>query len=88
MPIKYLGNFLRSLEMPLINGKIELKFIQKNYCVLSAAGADNRNANPNSTVFIIKDTKLQRVSSRDNKKLSNFLAKDLKDQFIAMNIKQ
>ena len=40
----------------------------------------------------IKDTKLYfpvvTLSTRDNQKLSNFLAKDLKDQFIGMNLKQ
>ena len=28
------------------------------YCVVAAAGADNANANSNSIIFTIKDTKL------------------------------
>ena len=37
--------------MPLINFKVELKHQRIKYCVLSAAGADNTNANPNKTSF-------------------------------------
>ena len=41
--------------MPLINCKVELKLKWTKYCVLSAAGADNANANPNNIIFSIKD---------------------------------
>ena len=71
--LKYLSNFWRSLEMPLINCKVELKLKWKEYCVLSAGGDDNfinDNKNANNIIFTIKDMK------------------DLKDQFIGMNIKQ
>ena len=70
--LKYLSNFWRSLEMPLINCKVELKLNWTNHCVLSAAGADNADANSNNIIFTIKDTK--------------FLAKDLKDQCTGTNI--
>ena len=46
--------------------------------VLSAAGADNTNANPNN-IFIIKDTQLYvpvvTLSARHNQKLSKILCK-------------
>ena len=51
VPLKYLSNFFRSLEMPLINCKIKLNLTWKKECVLST---DNDN-NPG---FIINDTKL------------------------------
>ena len=51
MSLKYLSGFWRSIEMPLINFKVELKHQRIKYCVLSAAGADNTNANPNKTNF-------------------------------------
>ena len=35
VPLKYLGNFFRSLEMPLINCKIKLNLTWKKECVLS-----------------------------------------------------
>ena len=43
--------------MSLINCKIELKLQWTNHCVLSAAGSDNDDANPNNIIFTIKDTK-------------------------------
>ena len=63
VPLKYLSNFFRSLEMPLINCKIKLNLTWKKECVLST---DNRNA-----VFIINETKLYvpvvTLSKKDNK---------------------
>ena len=47
-------NFLRSLKMSLSNCKIELKLKWTKYFVLSAAGADNNNANSNNIIFTIK----------------------------------
>ena len=61
VPLKYLSNFFRSLEMPLINCKIKLNL--KKECVLSnQAGA---------AVFIINGTKMYvpvvTLSKEDNK---------------------
>ena len=77
--------------MPLMHCKVELKLKCTKYCVLSAAGNDNTNANLNNIVFTIKDTKLfvsvKTLSASDSQKLSKLLSKgDLKDQFIGMNI--
>ena len=45
--------------MPLIYCKIEWQLKWTKYCVLSAAGDDNTNADPNVIiVFTIKDAKL------------------------------
>ena len=61
--LKYLSNFFRSLEMPLINCKIKLNLTWKKECVLST---DDDNA-----VFIINDTKMYvpvvTLSKEDNK---------------------
>ena len=67
VPLKYLSNFFRSLEMPLINCKIKLNLTWKKdnmiTCVLST---DDGNA-----VFIINDTKMYvpvvTLSKEDNK---------------------
>ena len=63
VPLKYLSNFFRSLEMPLINCKIKLNLTWKKECVLST---DDGNA-----VFIINNTKLYvpvvTLSKEDNK---------------------
>ena len=57
-----------------IDCKVDLKLKWTKYCVLSAAGADNTNANPNNIIFTIKDTKVYVpvvISSvKDNQKLS------------------
>ena len=50
VPLKYLSNFWRSLEMPLINCKVHLELNWTEDCILSSAG--------NSAKFEIKDTKL------------------------------
>ena len=50
VPLKYLSNFFRSLEMPLINCKIKLNLTWKKECVLSTDADD--------AVFIINDTKM------------------------------
>ena len=50
VPLKYLSNFFGSLEMPLINCKIELNSTWKIECVLSTADDE--------AVFIINDTKM------------------------------
>ena len=50
VPLKYLSNFFRSLEMPLINCKIKLNLTWKKECVLSTVVGD--------AVFIINDTKM------------------------------
>ena len=49
VPLKYLNNFWRSLEMPLINFKIHLEFILED-CILSSAGDSGK--------FKITDAKL------------------------------
>ena len=63
VPLKYLSNFFRSLEMPLTNCKIKLNLTWKKECVLSTDAGD--------AVFIINDTKLYvpvvTLSKEDNK---------------------
>ena len=50
VPLKYLSNFWRSLEMPLINCKIELSLKWYENCILSSAWA--------AATFAITDIKL------------------------------
>ena len=62
VPLKYLSNFWRLLEMPLINCKIHLELNWIEDCILSSAG--------NSAKFEITDAKLQvlivTLSTKDN----------------------
>ena len=65
--------------MLLINCKVKLKLQWTKNFVLSAAGPDNASANPNNTIFTIKDIKLYipvvTLSARYHQKLSKLLSK-------------
>ena len=52
VPLKYLSNFFRSLEMPLINCKIHLKLNWTKNCVMSTVGEND------DKTFQITSTKL------------------------------
>ena len=73
VPLKYLSNFWRSLEIPLINCKVYLELSWIEDCILSSAG--------NTAKFVITDTKLHvpivTLSTKDNTNL----AKQLNDGF-------
>ena len=74
IPLKYLSNFRRSLEMPLINCKIERLLKWYENCILSSAG--------NAATFTITDAKLYVriviLKTKDNTKLSKLLSKGFK----------
>ena len=78
VPLRYLSNFWRLLEMPLI---VELKWYE-NHILSSAATA---------ATFVITDTKLYvpivTLKSEDNAKSSRLLKEGFKDQFIGINTK-
>ena len=84
VPLKYLSNFFRSLEMLLINCKIKLNLTWKKDCVLSADAGD--------AVFVINDTKMYVPVVTCQKKIIKILLnnkiKALNDLFIGTNIKQ
>ena len=82
IPLKYLSNFWRSLEMPLINCKVELSLKWIKNFVLTAAN------NANKVIFKITDAKLYApivsLSIEDNSqnnsqyKLTKLLSKGFK----------
>ena len=53
VPLKYLSNFWRTLEMPLINCEVNLILTWSSSCVLIGTSIPNQNA-----IFAITDTKL------------------------------
>ena len=53
VPLKYLNNFWRTLEMPLINCEVNLILIWSSTCALVSTNIPNQNA-----TFAITDTKL------------------------------
>ena len=74
VPLKYLSNFWRSLEMPLINCKIELSLKWIENCILSSSGT--------AATFKITDAKLYvpvvTLKTEGNIKLSKLLKEGLK----------
>ena len=76
VPLKYLSNFWRSLEMSLINCKVELSLKWIENCVLTTA------ANANKAIFEITDAKLYvpivTLSIEDNTKLWKLLGEGFK----------
>ena len=73
VPLKYLSNFWRSLEMPLINCKVELSLKCFDRCLLTTA---------NTATFTIADAKLYvpivTLSIEDNAKLTKLLNEGFK----------
>ena len=65
VPLKYLSNFWRTLEMPLINGEVSLFLTWSSTCVITNSTGEGR--------FKITDTKLYvpvvTLSTQDNAKL-------------------
>ena len=74
VPLKYLSNFWRSLEMPLINCKVKFSLKWYEKCILSTSGT--------AATFKITDTKLHvpvlTLKTEDNTKLSKLLSKGFK----------
>ena len=68
VPLKYLSNFWRNLEMPLINCEINFHLDWSEKCVIAATDVANQGA-----TFLITDTKLYvpvvTLSTQDNAKL-------------------
>ena len=67
VPLKYLSNFWRTLEMPLINCEVNLILTWSSTCVLAAFGDANQAA-----TFAITNTKLSvpvvTISTQENTK--------------------
>ena len=80
VPLKYLSNFWRTLEMPLINCEVNLILTWSSTCVLIAT------SNPNQVAtFKIDDAKLYipvvTLSTQENTKLLQRLKSDFKRVF-------
>ena len=77
MPLKYVSNFFRSLEIPLVNCKIDLELTWHKDCMISSVDA----AAGQVVSFMIANTKLYvlvvPLSTKDN----NNLTKQLNDSF-------
>ena len=77
--LKYLSNFWRTLEMPLINCEVELILTWSENCVIISTNVANQNP-----TFTITETTLHvpvvTLSTQDNAKLLPQLKSDFKEQ--------
>ena len=77
VPLKYLSNFWRTLEMPLINCEVNLILTWSSTCVLISTNVQNQNA-----AFAITDAKLYvpvvTLSTQENTKFFQQLKSDFK----------
>ena len=82
---KYLSNFWRTLEMPLINSEISLQLKWSRKCIIVAGTANNQNP-----TFQINETKLYvpvvSLSTQENIKTPRTQNLVLKEQLIRTNI--
>ena len=78
VPLKYVCNFFRSLEMPLVNCKIDLELTWHKDCMISSADAAANHV----VSFMITDTKLYipvvTLSTKDNTNLTKQLNEGFK----------
>ena len=74
VPLKLSSNFWRSLQMPIINCKVELSLKRYENCILSSAGT--------AAIFAITDTKLYvpvvTLKTEDTVELSKLLNEEFK----------
>ena len=87
VPLKYLSNFWRTLEMSLINCEVELILNWSANCVIIYTNVNNQ-----VPTFTITETNLYvpvvTLSTQDNAKLLSQLKSDLKKNSIGINIYQ
>ena len=76
VPVNYLRNFWKTLEMPLINCKVNLVLTWSSACVITNSTDAGRFAITYTKRYVLVVT----LSTQDNKKLLQ--------QFIGTNIKQ
>ena len=83
MPLKYLSNFCRTLDIPLINCEMSLTLTRSENCVLASQATREANldanpavdeiSNPTNATFKITHTKLYvpvvTLSAQDDNKL-------------------
>ena len=74
VPLKYLSNFWRSLEMPLINCKVELSLKWIENCVLTSAAIGANATGGDNFITVAKVyVSIVTLSAEDNVKLSKFI---------------
>ena len=74
VPLKYLSNFWRLLEMPLINCKVELSLKWFENCILSSAGTAANFTRTDTNLYV----RIVTLKVEDNAKLTKLLGEGFK----------
>ena len=82
MPLKHLGNFWNSLNIPLVSCEVALTcVITSMEKIILVAGQSNRDDSPTNATFKIRDTKLHVPVITLSAKNDNKLLEQLKTEF-------
>ena len=82
MPLKYLSNLWRTLEIPLINCEVNLILTWSKDCVITNSTGDGKFAITETKLYVLVVT----LSTQDNVKLLQQLKLVLKEQLTGTNM--
>ena len=82
MPLKYLSNLRRTLEIPLINCEVNLILTWSKDCVITNSIGDGKFAITETKLYVLVVT----LSTQDNVKLLQQLKLVLKEQLTGINM--
>ena len=84
VPLKYLSNFWRTLEMPLINCEVNLILTWSKDCVITNSTGEGKFAITERKLYVPVVT----LSTKDNEKLLQQLKSGFKKQLVGTNMNQ
>ena len=84
VPLKYLSNFWRTLEMPLINCEVELTLTSSKNCVITNSNRRGKCQITETRLYVPVVT----LSAQDNAKLLQQLKSGFKEQLTGRNMNQ
>ena len=82
MPLKYLSNLWRTLEIPLINCEVNLILTCSKDCAITNSTGDGKFAITETKLYVLVVT----LSTQDNVKLLQQLKLVLKEQLTGINM--
>ena len=84
VPLKYLSNFWRTLEMPLFNCEVNLILTWSQDCVITNSTGEGKFAITETRLYVPVVT----LSTKDNEKLLQLLKSGFKKTIVGINMNQ
>ena len=84
VPVKYLSNFWRTLEVPLINCEVNLILTWSKDCVITNSTVEGKFEITEAKLYVLVVT----LSTKDNEKLLQQLKSGFKKQLFGTNMNQ